>query len=218
MTDATYTNGANGTDGTAARKVWLITGCSSGLGHSIALGALQRGDIVVATSRDASKLGSLAERGALTENLDVTASDAALSETVSKIASRTHGRIDVLVNNAGYILSGAIEECSRSEVEAAFGTNVFGQLNVLRAVLPLMRRQRSGVVANMGSIAGWRGNRGVGIYCATKACVSLVSEALRGEVAHLGIKVTAIEPGYTRTNFLTQGHHRRLTPRRRSHD
>ncbi|KAI1111375.1 serine 3-dehydrogenase [Nemania sp. NC0429] len=196
----------NGTNGTTAKKVWLITGCSSGLGHSIALAALQRGDIVVATARDASKLGSLAERGALTESLDVTSSDAALAETIEKIVSRTHGRIDVLVNNAGYILSGGIEECSRAEVAAAFGTNVFGQLNVLRAVLPLMRRQRSGVIANMGSIGGWSGTPGAGIYCASKACASLVSEALRGEVAHLGIKVTAVEPGYTRTNFLVKGH------------
>ncbi|KAI0409176.1 serine 3-dehydrogenase [Xylaria palmicola] len=202
MTDS-HVDGANGA---TAKKVWLITGCSSGLGHAIALAALERGDVVVATARDVSKLSSLAGLGALTESLDVTWPDAALAGTVDKIAARTGGRIDILVNNAGYILSGGVEECSRDEVRAVFETNVYGQLNMLRAVLPRMRAQRAGVVANLGSIGGWSGTPGAGLYCATKACASLLAEALRGEVAHLGIRVTAVEPGYTRTNFLTAGH------------
>ncbi|KAI1172128.1 serine 3-dehydrogenase [Nemania sp. FL0916] len=206
MTDAPITNGASGKN---SQKVWLITGCSSGLGHSIAVAALNRGDIVIATSRDASKLSSLSEQGALTESLDVTSPDAVLVPAVERLASRTHGRIDILVNNAGYLLAGGVEECSREEIQAVFDTNVFGQLNMLRALLPLMRRQRAGVIANLGSIGGWNGTPGAGLYCATKACVAMVSEALRAEVAHLGIQVTAIEPGYTRTNFLSAGHQTR---------
>ncbi|KAI1261347.1 serine 3-dehydrogenase [Xylariaceae sp. FL1019] len=200
----------NGTNGTTSQKVWLITGCSSGLGATIAEAALARGDTVVATARDPSKLSDLVNRGALAEVLDVTSPDDELAATAERIASRTGGHIDILVNSAGYLLSGGIEEVSRAEALATFETNVFGQLNVLRAVLPIMRRTGSGgVVANLGSIGGWHGTPGAGLYCATKACASLLSEALRAEVAHLGIQVTAIEPGYTRTNFLVAGHQMR---------
>lgn len=187
------------------QRVWLITGTSSGLGQEIARAALATGDVVVATARDPRKLSSLAAEGAITEQLDVTASDKTLSDTVAHIVQQT-GTIDVLVNNAGYILTGAVEEVSRDEAAAHFSTNVFGQLNVARAVLPVMRKQRSGVVANLGSIGGWRGTPAAGLYCASKAAVSVLTESLRAEVAHLGIRVTAIEPGYFRTNFLAQGH------------
>lgn len=187
-------------------KVWLITGCASGLGREIALQALERGDIVVATARDPSKLSDLASRGAITERVDVTDSDDNLTAAVKNITSKTGGRIDILVNNAGYILAGCVEEASRAEAQAIFDTNVFGQLNMIRAVLPVMRAARSGVVANLGSIGGWRGTPGAGLYCATKACATILAESLRAEVAHLGIKVTAVEPGYTRTNFLVPGH------------
>ncbi|KAI0437524.1 serine 3-dehydrogenase [Xylaria telfairii] len=203
MTETTPTDGANSTD---SKNVWLITGCSSGLGHSIALAALNRGDVVVATARDVSKLSSLSEQGAMAVTLDVTWPDAVLSTAVENLALRTYGRIDILVNNAGYILTGGVEECSRGEVQAIFDTNVFGQLNMIRAVLPLMRRGRSGIIANLGSIGGYNGTPGAGLYCATKACASVLSEALCSEVAHLGVGVVAIEPGYTRTNFLTPGH------------
>jgi NADP-dependent 3-hydroxy acid dehydrogenase YdfG len=186
-------------------KVWLITGCSSGFGQEIALAALAHGDTVVATARDPTKLKQLAERGALTEQLDVLDSDDKLTERIEKIVKKTGG-IDILVNNAGYILAGGVEECSRIEVEAQFNTNVFGQLNVIRAVLPVMRERRSGVVANMGSIGGWHGSPAAGLYCATKACSTILAESLRQEVAHLNIKVTSIEPGYFRTNFLSSGH------------
>ena len=187
------------------KKVWLITGCSSGFGQEIAAEALRHGDIVVATARDPSKLDDLAAKGAILERLDVTASDVSLAKTVANILAKTGGRIDVLVNNAGYLLNDGVEECSRDEVQAQFDTNVFGQLNVLRAVLPTMRRQRSGVVANLGSITGWYGVAGAGLYCASKACAAMITEALRGEVAHLGIHVTCIEPGYFRTNVLAGG-------------
>ncbi|POS80448.1 serine 3-dehydrogenase [Diaporthe helianthi] len=190
------------------KKVWLITGCASGLGHEIALQALERGDIVVATARDPSKLSDLASRGALTARIDVTDTDENLAAAVNSITTSetTGGRIDILVNNAGYILAGGVEEASRAEAQAIFETNVFGQLNMIRAVLPVMRAARSGVVANLGSIGGWHGTPGAGLYCATKACATILAESLRAEVAHLGIKVTAVEPGYTRTNFLVPGH------------
>lgn len=188
-----------------APKVWLITGCTSGFGAEIAKAALAHGDKVVATARDPSRLTDLASAGALTERIDVTESDEILKKTIDKIVGQT-GTIDILVNNAGYILAGGVEECSRAEIEAQFNTNVFGQLNMIRAVLPVMRAQKSGVVANLGSIGGWHGTPAAGLYCASKACSTILAESLRQEVAHLGIRVTAIEPGYFRTNFLSGGH------------
>ncbi|OAR00813.1 hypothetical protein LLEC1_04206 [Akanthomyces lecanii] len=187
-------------------KVWVITGCSSGFGREIALAALARGAIVVATARDPAKLADLAAKGAILQRLDVTDDDARLAEAIASILAKTDDRIDILVNNAGYILTGAVEECSRAEVQATFNTNVFGQLNVARAVLPIMRKQKSGTIANLGSVGGWHGTPGAGLYCATKACAAMISEALRCEVAHLGIRVTCIEPGYFRTSFLAPGH------------
>lgn len=187
-------------------KVWVITGCSSGFGQHIALAALARHDTVVATARDPAKLADLGAKGAILQRLDVTDGDDSIAAAVESILAKTGGRIDILVNAAGYILTGAVEECSREEVQATFGTNVFGQLNVTRAVLPVMRRQRSGTVANFGSIGGWYGTPGAGLYCATKACAAMLSEAMRLEVAHLGISVTCVEPGYFRTNFLAPGH------------
>lgn len=156
----------------------------------------------MATARNPESLRNLATKGAITKRLDVTASDASLAETVEEILSKTGGRIDVLVNNAGYVLSGGVEEYSRDEVQAQFDTNVFGQINMIRAVLPVMRRQRAGVIANLGSIAGWYGSAGAGLYCATKACAGMVSEAMGIEVAHLGIRVICVEPGYFRTDLL----------------
>ncbi|OAA81050.1 serine 3-dehydrogenase [Akanthomyces lecanii RCEF 1005] len=187
-------------------KVWIITGCSSGFGREIALAALARGDIVVATARDPTKLADLGAKGAILQRLDVTDDDAHLAEAIASVLTETGGKIDILVNNAGYILTGAVEECSREEVQATFNTNVFGQLNVARAVLPIMRKQKSGIIANLGSIGGWQGTPGAGLYCATKACAAMISEALRFEVAHLGIKVTCVEPGYFRTSVLSPGH------------
>ncbi|KAL9611787.1 MAG: hypothetical protein Q9167_003598 [Letrouitia subvulpina] len=186
-------------------KVWLITGCSSGFGQEIALAAIENGDKVVATARDPSKLQALEAEGAITAKLDVTSSDDALAGAVRDILDQVD-HIDILVNNAGYILQGAIEEVSTAEAESIFSTNVFGMFNVLRAVLPHMRSRRSGVVANLGSIGGWVGTPNIGLYCATKAACTVFSESLRGEVADLGIQVTAIEPGYFRTNFLGGGH------------
>ncbi|EEQ30659.1 hypothetical protein McanMca71_000649 [Microsporum canis] len=188
-------------------KVWLITGCSSGFGREIALAAAHRGDTVIATARDVSKLEELKEQNNLikTKRLDVLDNDAQMGATIEDIIKDV-GKIDILVNNAGYILVGAIEECSLEEVQASFATNVFGQMNVLRAVIPYMRARKSGTIANLGSIGGWAGTPGAGVYCATKAAIAVYTESLRGELAASNIEVVCIEPGYFRTNFLESGH------------
>ncbi|CAM6095971.1 unnamed protein product [Calypogeia fissa] len=188
----------------SSQKVWLITGCSSGFGNELARAALGRGDKVIATARNAAKLESLKAAGASTLALDITAGDAKVQKVVDE-AVRMVGRVDILVNNAAYILQGAVEESSDEEVKAQFETNVFGQLTVIRAVLPHMRAQKSGVIANFGSIGGWRGGIGGGIYAATKFALVGITEALRLENAHLGIECTVIEPGYFRTNLLSGG-------------
>jgi NAD(P)-dependent dehydrogenase (short-subunit alcohol dehydrogenase family) len=112
------------------------------------------------------------------------------------------GAIDVLVNNAGHGLVGAVEEASAAEIQQLFSVNVLGLLSVTRAVLPSMRARRRGHVINMSSIGGYRGATGFGVYCATKFAVEGLSEAMRAELAPLGVHVTAVEPGYFRTDFL----------------
>jgi NAD(P)-dependent dehydrogenase (short-subunit alcohol dehydrogenase family) len=183
-------------------RVWFITGASRGFGALIAAEALAAGDAVVATARDPSaitaKLGE--HQRLLAVRLDVT-SEAEAHDAAGQ-AVKKFGRIDVLVNNAGYGLLGAIEEASAAETAKLFGTNVFGLLGVTRAVLPHMRRQRSGHIINVSSVGGYTGYPGWGVYGATKFAVEGISEALAGEVAPLGIKVTVVEPGFFRTDFL----------------
>jgi NAD(P)-dependent dehydrogenase (short-subunit alcohol dehydrogenase family) len=183
-------------------RVWFITGASRGFGALIAQEALAAGDAVVATARDPStitkRLG--AHERLLAARLDVT-NETQAHEAVGQAVKR-FGRIDTLVNNAGYGLLGAIEEASADETERLFGTNVFGLLGVTRAVLPHMRRQRSGHIINVSSVGGYTGYPGWGVYGATKFAVEGISEALAAEVAPLGIKVTVVEPGFFRTDFL----------------
>lgn len=177
-------------------SVWFITGASRGLGAEIARAALAAGHDVVATGRSRADI----PHASLALTLDVTDSgsvDAAVSAAVSRF-----GRIDVLVNNAGRGLVGAVEEASDSVVRAVFDTNVFGLLNVTRAVLPVMRAQRSGHVVNMSSVGGFATGPGWGVYGATKYAVEGLSDALYGELAPLGIHVTVVEPGRFRTDFL----------------
>ncbi|MHB0771493.1 oxidoreductase [Bradyrhizobium sp. 5.13L] len=185
-------------------RVWFITGASRGFGALIAEAALKAGDAVVATARDTStvtaRLGS--HERLLATRLDVT-SEAEAHEAAG-LAVKRFGRIDILVNNAGYGLLGAIEEASDAETRKLFGTNVFGLLSVTRAVLPHMRRQRSGHVINISSVGGYTGYPGWGVYGATKFAVEGLSEALASEVAPLGIKVTVVEPGFFRTDFLDE--------------
>jgi NAD(P)-dependent dehydrogenase (short-subunit alcohol dehydrogenase family) len=185
-------------------RVWLITGASRGFGALIAQEALNAGDAVVATARDPrtviERLGS--HPRLLPVRLDVT--DEAQAHAAADQAVAKFGRIDILVNNAGYGVLGAVEETSAQEVEGVFRTNVFGLLNVTRAVLPHMRRQQSGHVINISSIGGYGGYHGWGVYGATKFAVEGISEAMHAELKPLGIQVTVVEPGFFRTDFLDE--------------
>jgi NAD(P)-dependent dehydrogenase (short-subunit alcohol dehydrogenase family) len=183
-------------------KTWFITGASRGFGARIAQLALERGDNVVATARKPQTIrDQLGEHPRLLPlALDVT--DEQQARAAADAAVRHFGRIDVLLNNAGYGLLGAVEEASAEEIEAVYRTNVFGLLTVTRAVLPHMRAQRVGRILNVSSIGGYRGGAGFGIYSSTKFAVEGLSEAMHAELGPLGIHVTVVEPGYFRTDFL----------------
>jgi len=157
---------------------------------------------VVATSRRADDVTKAlgTHEGLLAFTLDVTKRQD--SERAVDAALKRFGRLDVLVNNAGYGVAGALEECSTEETLAQFQTNVFGLLDVTKAVLPVMRAQRSGHIVNISSVGGFFAGAGVSAYCATKFAVEGFSEALAKEVAPLGIHVTIVEPGYFRTDLL----------------
>lgn len=183
-------------------KTWFITGASRGFGALIVERALAKGDAVVATARNpqivVERFGT--HPNLLAVALDVTNEVQAVA--AAKAAIDRFGRIDILLNNAGFGVMGAVEETSAAEVEAVYRTNVFGLLTVTRAILPHMRGARSGRILNISSIGGYRGAAGFGIYSSTKFAVEGISEALHDELAPLGIHVTAVEPGYFRTDFL----------------
>ena len=183
-------------------KVWFITGASRGFGALIAKDALERGDKVIATARNPQAvidaLGSHVNLLAL--KLDVTDEQAAIEAARQSI--ERFSRIDILVNNAGYGLLGAVEESGDQEVKDLFNTNVFGLLNVIRAVVPYMRRQASGHILNISSIGGYASYPGWGAYCATKFAVEALTESLAYELKPLGVMATTVEPGFFRTDFL----------------
>ncbi|KXJ85111.1 putative oxidoreductase,short chain dehydrogenase [Microdochium bolleyi] len=185
-------------------KVWIITGCSSGFGKSIALHAHSCGDYVIATARNPAKMDDLKAVGIDTLAFDVTAPLSEL-KTLAERAFNLHGRIDYLVNNAGYFATGSLEEATPEETQAQFNTNVFGLLNTMRAFLPYMRAARSGVIANFSSMAAWVGWPGTGLYCASKWAATGLSETMTEELKEFGIKVVCIEPGYFRSNVLKIG-------------
>jgi NAD(P)-dependent dehydrogenase (short-subunit alcohol dehydrogenase family) len=187
---------------TTPQKVWFVTGATRGFGVRIARAALEAGDAVVATGRkpEAVEAALGAHANLLALPLDVTR-EAEAQSAVSATLKR-FGRIDILVNNAGYGLLGAVEEATAQETEQLFATNVFGLLNVTRAVLPQMRRQRSGHIINLSSLGGYRAYYGWGVYGSTKFAVEGLTEALSQELAPLGIHATVVEPGFFRTYFL----------------
>ncbi|KIC62721.1 oxidoreductase [Chryseobacterium taiwanense] len=183
-------------------KVWLITGASRGFGLEITKAALAAGDKVVGTVR---KQPENLSQEINNENFFAVTMDVTNEEQIQKAvdAALTHfGRIDVLVNNAGFGLLSAIEEGSDAENRKMYDTNVFGLLNVTRSVLPYLRAQRSGHIINISSVGGLRASAGWGLYCATKFAVEGITEALAIETAPLGIHATVVAPGYFRTNFL----------------
>lgn len=194
QTNTTVINNSN--------KVWFITGASRGLGLEVARAALERGDAVVATARKPEAVEAALGKNSrlLAIGLDVNKEHEA--HAAAGEAVRRFGRIDVLFNNAGYGLLGAVEESSNKEVQDLFATNVFGLLNVTRAVLPHMRRERSGLVVNVSSIGGYSAYPGWGVYGATKFAVEGLTEALALELAPLGVRATVVEPGFFRTDFL----------------
>ncbi|OZI67231.1 oxidoreductase [Bordetella genomosp. 11] len=184
------------------KRVWFITGAARGLGALIADAALADGNAVVVTGRN---VAALAERfgdspNVLPVQLNVT--DATQAQAAASAAVARFGRIDVVVNNAGFGLLGAVEEADDADVRRMYDTNVFGLLNVTRAVLPHMRERKTGHIVNISSIGGYRAAAGFGVYCSTKFAVEGLTEALHDELAPLGIHATVVEPGYFRTDFL----------------
>jgi NAD(P)-dependent dehydrogenase (short-subunit alcohol dehydrogenase family) len=184
-------------------RVWLITGTSQGFGRELVRAALRRGDSVAATSRQPQAVAAAfpAEQDRLlVASMDLR--DGTQISSVVQQAIARFGRIDVLVNNAGYGVTGAVEEASETEIANVYETNVFGLLRVTRAVLPYMRKQRGGHIVNLSSIGGLTGMPGWGIYNSTKFAVEGLSEALAAELLPLDISVTIVEPGPFRTDFL----------------
>ncbi len=184
------------------KPVWFITGCSTGFGRELAKILLARGYRVVATARDPNKIADLVEGhggNALAVALDVEKQPEI--EAAVEAAKRIFGRIDVLVNNAGYGYLAAIEEGDDTDIRSVFETNVFGLAALIRAVLPNMRHQKSGAIVNISSMGGFIGFPGSGYYAATKFAVEGLSEALSKEVAPFGIKVLIVEPGPFRTDW-----------------
>jgi NAD(P)-dependent dehydrogenase (short-subunit alcohol dehydrogenase family) len=184
-----------------AQKVWMITGASRGLGAEVAKAASVSGDKVIATGRGTQGLDNRDNQdGWFGIQMDVTNQEQ-VESGVRQALSR-FGRIDILVNNAGFGILGAIEETTAEEVERIYRTNVFGLLNVVRAVLPSMRQRRAGHIINFSSLGGYRASAGFGVYSSTKFAVEGITEALHDELAPLGIHVTVVEPGFFRTDFL----------------
>ena len=183
-------------------KTWLVTGCSAGLGKSLAKAVLKKGDRAVVTARKAETLSEFAEEfpeTALVLALDVT-DEKAVTDTVKK-AKEKFGSIDVLVNNAGYGYRAAVEEGSVADTQKLFDTNFWGPVALIKAVLPDMREKRNGVIINVSSIAALQTAPGSGYYAASKCALEGLSGGLRAEVEPLGIKVIVVEPGAFRTDF-----------------
>lgn len=184
-------------------KVWLITGASSGLGRAMAEVVLERAsEAVVVTARDSASVAEFNRRhpsAAMTAELDVR--DPERIHHVVDLAVRRFGRIDVLVNNAGYGLFGAVEEIDDGELRAQFETNLFGAWAMTRAVLAHMRRRRRGHIVSISSSAGIAGIPGAGAYCASKFALEGMMDSLAGEVLPLGIATTTVDPGLLRTDF-----------------
>ncbi|MEM9091986.1 MAG: SDR family oxidoreductase [Cyanobacteria bacterium P01_F01_bin.53] len=176
-----------------APSVVLITGCSSGIGRALCWAFHRRGDRVVATARDVEALEALSRVGMCTLALDVTNAEA-ITQVVDTVVS-TEGRLDVVVNNAGFGQFGPLMDIDRGRLQAQFQTNVFAPLAVAQQVAPMMKSQGSGRIVNVGSISGVVTTPFAGAYCASKAALHSLSEALRMELAPFGIRVITIQPG-----------------------
>lgn len=191
------------TDSTSA--VWLVTGAARGMGVELVRAALDAGHRVVGTARDAAKVtAALGEHdNLLAVSLDIT--DPAAAQAAVDAAVERFGRIDTLVNNAGNFYAGYFEEISEAQFRAQLETNFFGPLNVTRAVLPVMRKQRSGQIVTFSSVAGIIGQEFTAAYAASKFALEGWMESLRFDVAPYGISTTIVEPGFFRTELLVEG-------------
>jgi len=186
----------------ASPKVWFITGVSTGFGESLANYALNQGDQVVATFRKSEQAEVFSQKAnGRAHGVIADVTDEQQVKEAVQTAINVFGRIDVVVNNAGYGSLGSIEEIDDAEVQRQFDVNVFGPLRVLRAVLPHLREQKSGHVLNITSIGGLKTFPGVGVYNASKFALEAIGESLAQQVAPLGIKVTNIEPSGFRTDW-----------------
>lgn len=185
-----------------SKRVWLITGCSTGFGRELVKVVAAKGEIAIGTVRKQEQIDDLEAidpdlvRGVL---LDVQKQDTI--DQTARVIEKEYGRLDVLVNNAGYGTLGPIEETSEEEIQRQFDVNVFGCIRMMKLALPFMRKQRSGNILNITSIAGLNGFPGVGIYNGSKFALEGIGEALAAETKHIGIKVTNIEPGPFRTDW-----------------
>ena len=183
-------------------KTWLITGCSSGIGKGIAKAVLESGDQAIVTARNKDKVMDIVEaypETALAVSLDVCSQDSI--KNAVKEAYDKFGTIDVLVNNAGYGYRSAVEEGEIEAVQTLYQTNLFGPIELIKAVLPKMREQKSGYILNVTSIAAARSAVGSGYYASSKAALELLTNGLMKELAPLGIKAMVVQPGAFRTRF-----------------
>ena len=188
------------------RQIWFVTGASSGFGRAIAEAAAAAGDTVVAAVRRPAALDELvAAYPGLVDPVALDVTDTAAGAAAIDAAVERHGRIDVLVNNAGRTQVGAVEETTDDELRALFDLHVFGPFALARAVVPHMRERGSGAIVNMSSVGGQVVMPGFGVYCATKFALEAVSETLAAEVAPFGVTVMAVEPGAFRTNLFGPG-------------
>ncbi len=190
------------------KKVVLITGGSSGIGKAIGIFLKAQGCIVYGTSRNPDKLSDFDSFNLV--KLDVV-DEKSIETAVEEILSK-EGRLDVLINNAGVGITGAVEETSSIEALNAFDTNFFGPLNVMKVVLPVMRNQKNGLIINVTSIAGYMGLPYRGIYCATKGALAIMTEAVRMETKDFGVKVCTVAPGDYATNIAAGRFHAPILP------
>ncbi|KAF5675574.1 Zn(II)2Cys6 transcription factor [Fusarium denticulatum] len=191
-----------------SQLVWLVTGCSSGFGSEFVHQILSRGDKVIATARNSARIESLASQAAAVLELDVTDSQDGIDQIIAK-AIAIYERIDVLVNNAGFIAAGSWEDLSYNEFVSSFETNVFGPIKVTRAVLPHMRARKSGTMVFISSLSGWIGHQFTGAYAGSKFALEGkpgVVESLHNETKSLGLRTLLMEPGRFRTPLLSTGH------------
>ncbi|KAF7937839.1 uncharacterized protein EAE97_007635 [Botrytis byssoidea] len=183
---------------------WLITGCSSGFGEELILSVLARGDRAIATTRGSTdRIKHLKDAGAATMSLDVTDSQAELDAKIQE-ALKIYNGIDVLINNAGYIEAGLVEDVTHERLVASCNTNLFGPINLTRSILPHFRQRKAGTIIFMGSVGGWQGEVGAGPYCVGKFGLE---ECLQKETSQFGIRTVIIEPGYYRTKVYSEANY-----------